>query len=112
VKPSIATVSPCLTLLAGVLGGIQANAYIVDAIIGLSVVYKAFENMGGFEKTIGFSPEHARRGDDLRPVPRLRPGHQAAGAGSLPQNGLVANIVSFNVGVEIGQMPGADGASS
>src|SRR5499426_2475238 len=38
------------TLLLGVLAGIHANAYIIDAIIGLSVVYKAFENLGGFRR--------------------------------------------------------------
>jgi HupE / UreJ protein len=38
------------TLLLGVLAGIHANAYIVDAIIGASVVYKAFENLGGFRR--------------------------------------------------------------
>ena len=41
---SLFTLGHSLTLLAGVLGNIPANAYIVDAIIGLSVVYKAFEN--------------------------------------------------------------------
>ena len=39
---SLFTLGHSLTLLAGVLGGIHANAYIVDAIIGLSVVYKGF----------------------------------------------------------------------
>ena len=76
---SLFTIGHSLTLLAGVLGGIRANAYIIDAIIGLSVVYKAFENMGGFERFLGFQPEHARRGAGLRPVPRLRPGDEAAG---------------------------------
>jgi len=100
---SLFTIGHSLTLLTGVLGNIQANAHIIDAIIGLSVVYKAFENMGGFERVIGF-----------------RPNTQAAvaifglfhGFGlatklqefALPQNGLVTNIVSFNIGVEIGQL--------
>src|SRR4026209_2383425 len=46
---SLFTVGHSVTLLAGALGGIHANAYLVDAVIGLSVVYKAFENMGGFK---------------------------------------------------------------
>src|SRR3977135_2694475 len=37
-----------ITLLAGVLLKIEVNPYLVDAIIGLSVVYKAFDNLGGF----------------------------------------------------------------
>src|SRR5215471_5923231 len=44
-----------VTLLAGVLGGLHVNAYIVDAIIGLSVVYKALDNMRAFE-VFGWQP--------------------------------------------------------
>src|SRR5262245_58621488 len=47
---SLFTIGHSLTLLAGVLGNIRADAYIVDAIIGLSIVYKAFEHMGGFDR--------------------------------------------------------------
>jgi len=53
---SLFTIGHSVTLLAGVLGGIRANAHVIDAIIGLSVVYKAFENMGGFERVLGFRP--------------------------------------------------------
>src|SRR5678815_1880380 len=49
---SLFTLGHSITLLAGVLGGIRANANIVDAIIGASVVYKAFENLGGFERLL------------------------------------------------------------
>src|SRR5580692_11411818 len=42
-----------VTLLAGVLGGVHVNSNIVDAIIGLSVVYKALENLGGFKTVFG-----------------------------------------------------------
>jgi len=51
---SLFTIGHSITLLAGVLGGIHANAYVIDAIIGLSVVYKAFENVGGFDRLLGF----------------------------------------------------------
>src|SRR5688572_14790982 len=53
---SLFTVGHSLTLLAGVLGGIQANAYLIDAIIGLSVVYKGFENINGFQSFFGWAP--------------------------------------------------------
>src|SRR5215469_8947903 len=53
---SLFTVGHSLTLLAGVLGGIHANSYIIDAIIGFSVVYKAFDNMGGFQRLFRFQP--------------------------------------------------------
>src|SRR5687767_9919055 len=99
---SLFTIGHSLTLLGGVLGGIQANAYIIDAIIGLSVVYKAFENMGGFERVFGFRP-------NTRAAVIVFGLFHGFGLATklqefaLPQNGLVENIVSFNVGVEIGQ---------
>ena len=45
-----------ITLLVGVLGNIPVNAYIIDTIIGLSIVYKAFENIDGFKQLFGFEP--------------------------------------------------------
>ena len=50
------TIGHSATLLLGVLYGLHANAYIVDAIIGFSVVYKAFDNMDGFKRVFGFQP--------------------------------------------------------
>ena len=100
---SLFTIGHSLTLLGGVLGGVQANAYLIDAIIGLSVVYKAFENMGGFERVFGFRP-------DTRAAVMVFGLFHGFGLATklqelaLPQNGLVQNIVSFNVGVEIGQV--------
>jgi len=92
-----------VTLLAGVLGDIHVNVYIIDAIIGLSVVYKAFENLGGFQKFLGKQPD---------PRVAVFCFGLAHGFGlatklqelTLSQEGLVANIISFNVGVELGQL--------
>ena len=53
---SLFTIGHSLTLLVGVLGGIHANPYLIDAIIGFSVAYKAFENMDGFRRFFGFNP--------------------------------------------------------
>jgi hypothetical protein len=89
------------TLLLGVLGGLHVNAYIVDAIIGLSVVYKAFENLGGFRR-LGFQP-------NMKAAVLIFGFFHGFGLAtklqdlSLSQEGLVANMISFNVGVEIGQ---------
>src|SRR5215510_4560311 len=47
---SLFTIGHSVTLLAGVLGGIRADPYLIDAIIGFSVVYKAFENLDGFRR--------------------------------------------------------------
>jgi hypothetical protein len=98
---SLFTIGHSLTLLGGVLGDIRANSYLVDAVIGLSVVYKAFENMGGFER-LGL------RIDTRAAVMIFGLFHGFGLATKLQEftvspNGLVTNIVSFNVGVEIGQ---------
>jgi HupE/UreJ protein len=99
---SLFTIGHSLTLLLGVLGGIHANAYIIDAIIGFSVAYKAFENMDGFKRFFGVQP-------DTRIAVLIFGLFHGFGLATklqefeLSPNGLVANIVSFNVGVELGQ---------
>ena len=99
---SLFTLGHSLTLLGGVLGGIHANAYIIDAIIGFSVVYKAFENMDGFRRFFGVQP-------DTRAAVLVFGLFHGFGLATklqefaLSPNGLVTNIVSFNVGVELGQ---------
>lgn len=90
-----------VTLLVGVLAGVRADPYIVDAIIGLSVVYKAFENLGGF-KRLGIQI-------DTRAAVLLFGLAHGFGLStklqdlSLSDEGLVANMIAFNVGVELGQ---------
>src|SRR3954467_1790614 len=54
---SLFTIGHSLTLLLGVLGGIRANAHIIDAIIGFSVVYKGFDNIDGFKRLLGYQPD-------------------------------------------------------
>jgi hypothetical protein len=92
-----------VTLLTGVLGEINVNPYLVDAVIGLSVSYKAFENLDGFTRVF-----------DRQPNPKIAVFSFGLVHGfglatklqdlTLSQEGLVANIISFNVGVEIGQL--------
>jgi hypothetical protein len=99
---SLFTLGHSLTLLGGVFGGIHANPYVIDAIIGASVVYKAFDNLGGFKTLFGHQPNP--RGAVL--VFGLFHGFGLATKlqdFDLPRDGLLANILSFNVGVEIGQ---------
>ena len=99
---SLFTLGHSVTLLAGVLGGIRANPYLIDAIIGFSVVYKAFDNMDGFKWFFGVQPN--TRAAVL--VFGLFHGFGLATKlqeFAISSNGLVTNIVSFNVGVEVGQ---------
>jgi hypothetical protein len=89
------------TLLLGVLAGWNVDAYLVDAVIGLSVVYKAFENIGGFRR-LGVQPNTKAAVlffgffHGLGLATKLQ--------GVAPEDGLVTNMISFNVGVEIGQL--------
>jgi len=100
---SLFTVGHSLTLLGGALGGIRVDPYLIDAIIGLSIVYKGFENIGGFKALLGFQP-------DTRVAVLIFGLFHGFGLATklqqfqLSPNGLVENIVSFNVGVEIGQL--------
>ena len=99
---SLFTIGHSVTLLVGVLGGVRVNPYLIDAVIGFSVVYKAFENMDGFRRFFGHQP-------DTRVAVLVFGFFHGFGLATklqdfaLSQNGLVANILSFNVGVEIGQ---------
>ena len=92
-----------ITLLAGVLFGLNVNSFLVDAIIGLSVVYKAFDNLGGFQTLFGFQPNTkvAVLGFGLAHGFGLATKLQAL---KLSPDGLLTNMVSFNVGVELGQI--------
>ena len=53
---SFFTIGHSATLLFGVMADINVNAYLIDAIIGLSIVYKGFDNLGGFKKIFGTQP--------------------------------------------------------
>ena len=90
------------TLLIGVLADINVSSFLVDAMIGVSVSYKAFENLGGFRR-MGVSIDNrlAVGGFGLIHGFGLATKLQDL---ELNPNGLVENLVAFNVGVEIGQL--------
>tara|TARA_R110000796_G_scaffold243170_1_gene365622 strand:+ start:223 stop:918 length:696 start_codon:yes stop_codon:yes gene_type:complete len=99
---SLFTLGHSLTLLFGVLSHININPYIIDAIIGLSVVYKGFDNLGGFQRVFHYQPNTKI----AVIVFGLFHGFGLATKiqeFQLPSNGLVSNIISFNIGVELGQ---------
>ncbi len=99
---SLFTLGHSLTLLFGVLGNLAVNPYLVDAIIGLSIVYKGFDNLGGFRRLLGFQPNTKI----AVTVFGLFHGFGLATKlqdFSLPQTGLWKNLLAFNVGVELGQ---------
>ena len=100
---SLFSLGHSMTLLAGVLFKMDVNAYLVDAMIGLSVVYKALDNLGGFITVFGLQPDNKI----AVAVFGLIHGFGLATklqALRLNSNGLVVNMIGFNIGVEIGQL--------
>jgi hypothetical protein len=100
---SLFTLGHCITLMSGVLANISLNAYLIDAIIGFSVLYKGFDNLGGFKRCFNFqpNPKIAVLIFGLFHGFGLATKIQEFG---LPNNGLVSNLIAFNVGVELGQL--------
>lgn len=92
-----------VTLLAGVLSGISVNAYLIDAIIGLSVVYKALDNLGAFQRWFGVQP-------NAKAATLIFGLFHGFGLATklqdfeLARNGLIPNLLAFNIGVELGQI--------
>ncbi len=99
---SFFTIGHSLTLLLGVMADINVNAYLIDAIIALSIVYKGFDNLGGFKQFFGKQPNTK--------IAVLIFGlfHGFGLATKLQEfefdkEGLFVNLLGFNLGVEIGQ---------
>lgn len=92
-----------ITLLSGVLLEISISPYIIDAIIGFSIVYKALDNMGAFQRWFGYQPNTKA----ATFIFGLLHGFGLATKildYELPEDGLIANLIFFNIGVEIGQI--------
>lgn len=92
-----------LTMLAGVYFDVKVSSYLIDAIIGLSVVYKALDNMGAYQRWFSFQPNTK--------IATLVFGlfHGFGLATKIQEydmsaNGLLPNLLAFNVGVELGQL--------
>lgn len=91
------------TMLLGVYFNIGINSYIIDAIIGLSVVYKALDNIGAYQRWFGFQP-------NTKVATLIFGFFHGFGLSTkileydISPDGLVPNLLAFNVGVEIGQL--------
>jgi HupE / UreJ protein len=101
---TVFTLGHSITLIAATYAGITANYYLVDAVIALSVCYKAFDNLDGFKRFLGFNPPNLLslifafgliHGFGLSTRLQQLP---------LPEHGLIWRILSFNLGVELGQV--------
>ena len=100
---SLFAIGHSTTMLLGVMLGWGMNAYVVDALIGLSVVYKALDNLGAYQRWFGVQPNTK--------VATLIFGliHGTGLATKIldyriASEGLLPNLLAFNIGVEIGQI--------
>lgn len=98
------TVGHSITLIYATFNGIQINYFLVDAVIGLSVCYIAFVNLDGFKRLL-----HIKAPSLLAMITGLGLIHGLGLSTRLQQlplnrDDLLMNIISFNVGIELGQM--------
>tara|TARA_R110002051_G_scaffold1275_1_gene7064 strand:- start:11627 stop:12358 length:732 start_codon:yes stop_codon:yes gene_type:complete len=100
---SLFAVGHSTTMLLGVYYGWNVSAYLIDAIIGLSVVYKALDNLGAFQRWLGFQP-------NTKLATLIFGFFHGLGLATkileydIAEDGLIPNLLAFNVGVEIGQL--------
>jgi hypothetical protein len=100
---SLFAIGHSTTMILGVLTGISVSSFLIDAIIGLSVVYKAMDNIGAFKRWFGFQPS-------TRAATLIFGFFHGFGLATkildyeMSPDGLFANLIAFNIGVEIGQL--------
>ena len=92
-----------ITLLLGTFLEIGVSPYLIDAVIGFSIVYKALDNMGAYQRWFGFQPNTKA----ATMVFGLFHGFGLATKildYEISPDGLLTNLIAFNVGVELGQL--------
>ncbi|MFC3724666.1 HupE/UreJ family protein [Neoaquamicrobium sediminum] len=100
---SLFAIGHSTTMILGVYFGWNVSAYLIDAIIGLSVVYKALDNLGAFQRWFGYQP-------NTKAATLIFGFFHGLGLATkileydIAQDGLLPNLLAFNVGVEIGQL--------
>jgi len=98
------TLGHSVTLIFATFNGIQVNYFLIDAVIALSVCYIAFANLDGFKKYLDIKPPNL-----LAMITGLGLIHGLGLSTRLQQlplseDQLLINIISFNVGIEVGQI--------
>jgi hypothetical protein len=100
---SLFAIGHSTTMLAGVFFNIAVSSYLIDAIIGLSVVYKALDNIGAFQRWFGVQP-------NTKAATLIFGFFHGFGLSTkildyeISPDGLLPNLIAFNVGVELGQL--------
>ena len=95
------TIAHCITLVFATFYGITANAYLIDAVITFSVIYKGFENLDGFKKYFSINPPNLIL---MVFIFGLIQGFGLSTSLQEVSDLSLYQILSFNVGVEFGQI--------
>lgn len=94
-----------VTLISGVLLNVTINAYLIDAIIGFSIVYKALDNMGAYKRWFGFQPSTKIATNVFGLIHGFGLATKILEY-NISSEGLIPNLIAFNIGVELGQVLG------
>ncbi len=100
---SLFAIGHSTTMLLGVYFNWAISSFFIDAIIGLSVVYKALDNIGALQRWLGFQP-------NTKIATVVFGLFHGLGLATkvleydMSDDGLLPNLIAFNVGVEIGQL--------
>ncbi|GAB5428874.1 MAG: HupE/UreJ family protein [Devosia indica] len=100
---SLFAIGHSTTMVLGVYFNWAISSYFIDAIIGLSVVYKALDNIGAFQRWLGFQPNTKAATLIFGLFHGLGLATKVLEYNMSP-DGLLPNLIAFNVGVEIGQL--------
>ncbi len=101
---TVFTIGHSITLISATYLGIQADEHLIDAVIALSVLYKGFENLGGFQQWFGMKSPNLLMMVFLFGLIHGFGLSTRLQSFDLGEGQFLAKIVSFNVGVELGQV--------
>lgn len=100
------TIGHCITLVFATFLKISWNYYLVDAVIALTVMYKAFDNLGGFQRHLGMKSPNLLGAVFLFGL--IHGFGLSTRLQQLPLGddnaSILGRILSFNLGVELGQI--------
>lgn len=100
---SLFAIGHSTTMMLGVYFGTSFSGYLIDAIIGLSIVYKALDNVGAFQRWFGVQP-------NTKVATLIFGLFHGFGLATkvqeyeISRDGLLTNMIGFNIGVEVGQL--------
>lgn len=100
---TVFTIGHCITLIGATYAGITANEHLVDAVIALSVLYKGFENLKGFEKLKVKAPNLLLMVGIFGLIHGFGLSTRLQSF-DMGQEQFLEKILCFNIGVEIGQV--------